>query len=450
MSRAGPEPGIRPVDGRQNEQRSGRVVEIGAQLAEISSLAEQRRGSALRTAAARRRSPRGARPRGSATPERRPSRRRAGRRRPAGASAAPTGSSPSAAASRRDRIEAGVKGARAFGHRLVEQVLLRADVRVERALLDPHRLGEIADRGAVVALLREQPCRLARQLRAARAHLAWRPGSGFGTPRRPRGGSRRAARRRRSSRRSPPSPRPSASPSPSPTGPPARPFRQRRAARCAIPRVAPPRHPRRARAHRSRAEVRPFLSSRPHTPSSAPTRPDLARQDPRVDDRPANRLRDRLRLRRRRGRGASSLRPARRRPTIPPSTQSPPPAAMTASTSRAVPANRVRVNEDPRTPATAPATSSAAWGGQTERITSLRANQFLDRAGVLEPCLLGTLPGLGAAPLRGPDNAITQAAQHCPDRGSHLAGVQHTNRGHSHYTGTLTIVWLGGHGMDAA
>src|SRR5439155_2213890 len=56
----------------------------------------------------------------------------------------------------RDRVEAGMEGARALAHRLVEQVLLRGDVRVERALLDAERVGDLADRRAVVALLRKQ------------------------------------------------------------------------------------------------------------------------------------------------------------------------------------------------------------------------------------------------------------------------------------------------------
>src|SRR6266516_3357087 len=63
-----------------------------------------------------------------------------------------------------------MKSAGAFGHRLVEQVLLRADVRVERALLHAHRLGEVADRGAVVTLLGEQSRRLAGQFVSARGH----------------------------------------------------------------------------------------------------------------------------------------------------------------------------------------------------------------------------------------------------------------------------------------
>jgi hypothetical protein len=70
----------------------------------------------------------------------------------------------------RNRVEPRVERASAFGHRLVEQVLLRADVGVERALLDAHRVGEVAYRGAVVALLREEARRLARQLLPAGAH----------------------------------------------------------------------------------------------------------------------------------------------------------------------------------------------------------------------------------------------------------------------------------------
>ena len=56
---------------------------------------------------------------------------------------------------------------RALAHRLVEQVLLAVDVGVERALLDADRVGEVADRRAVVALLGEEPGGLARKLLAA-------------------------------------------------------------------------------------------------------------------------------------------------------------------------------------------------------------------------------------------------------------------------------------------
>src|SRR3954469_12397392 len=59
---------------------------------------------------------------------------------------------------------------RALRHRLVEQVLLRGDVRGERALLDAKRLRDLADRGAVVALLREQPRGFPRQLVSPARH----------------------------------------------------------------------------------------------------------------------------------------------------------------------------------------------------------------------------------------------------------------------------------------
>jgi hypothetical protein len=48
-----------------------------------------------------------------------------------------------------------------------EEVGLRLDVRVERALLDAERLGEVADGGAVIALLGEEPGGGAGQLGAA-------------------------------------------------------------------------------------------------------------------------------------------------------------------------------------------------------------------------------------------------------------------------------------------
>src|SRR4029450_2181252 len=67
----------------------------------------------------------------------------------------------------RDRIERGVERVSALTHRLVEQVLLRRDVRVERPLLHAHRLREVADRGAVIALLGEAPRGLPGQLRLA-------------------------------------------------------------------------------------------------------------------------------------------------------------------------------------------------------------------------------------------------------------------------------------------
>jgi hypothetical protein len=49
-----------------------------------------------------------------------------------------------------------VEGLGALAHGLVEQVLLRVDMGVERALLHAERLGEIADRRPVVAALGEE------------------------------------------------------------------------------------------------------------------------------------------------------------------------------------------------------------------------------------------------------------------------------------------------------
>src|SRR5207247_8967945 len=69
-----------------------------------------------------------------------------------------------------DRVERTVEGRGAVPHGLVEEVLLRVDVRVERALLDAHRPREVADRGAVVALLGEEPGGLAREFGAAAGH----------------------------------------------------------------------------------------------------------------------------------------------------------------------------------------------------------------------------------------------------------------------------------------
>jgi hypothetical protein len=59
-----------------------------------------------------------------------------------------------------DRVEGGVERVGPFAHGRVEQVLLRRDVRVERALLHAHRLGQVADGRPVVAPLREEAGRL--------------------------------------------------------------------------------------------------------------------------------------------------------------------------------------------------------------------------------------------------------------------------------------------------
>jgi len=56
-----------------------------------------------------------------------------------------------------DTVEGGVERLRPFAGDLPEQVGLRLDVRVERALLQAERVGQIPDRGAVIAPLREEP-----------------------------------------------------------------------------------------------------------------------------------------------------------------------------------------------------------------------------------------------------------------------------------------------------
>jgi hypothetical protein len=60
---------------------------------------------------------------------------------------------------------------RALARDLPEQVGLRLDVRVERALLDSEGFREITDGGAVVALLREEAGGGTRQLGTAGGHL---------------------------------------------------------------------------------------------------------------------------------------------------------------------------------------------------------------------------------------------------------------------------------------
>jgi hypothetical protein len=61
-----------------------------------------------------------------------------------------------------------VEGARPIAHRLVEELLLALDVGVERSLLYAERVGEVADRRAVVALLCEEAGGVAGKLLATR------------------------------------------------------------------------------------------------------------------------------------------------------------------------------------------------------------------------------------------------------------------------------------------
>ena len=186
---------------------------------------------------------------------------------------------------------------RPSGHRLVEQVLLRLDVRVERALLDAERLGDLADRGAVVALL---------------ARTGARPGGS--APRAGRSSApvdlgRRAVEAARAGRR----PRSVAAISSiSPTQ--RQPFAsaERCRARVALGqlrlREAPLLEQRvldalgAARARGSRAASRPCPSSRRRRPSSPPTRSATTRAS---SARAREQLRDGAGLARRRGRAAS-------------------------------------------------------------------------------------------------------------------------------------------------
>src|SRR5919198_764727 len=71
-------------------------------------------------------------------------------------------------------VQRGVERLGALACDLPEEVRLRLDVGIEGALLHPHRLGEVADRRAVVALLGEEPGGLARQLGTPRGHACAR------------------------------------------------------------------------------------------------------------------------------------------------------------------------------------------------------------------------------------------------------------------------------------
>src|SRR5439155_22013927 len=68
----------------------------------------------------------------------------------------------------RNRVERGMEGGGALACDLPEQVGLRLDVVVERALLHAHRGRDVADRGSVVALLGEEARGEASQLVATR------------------------------------------------------------------------------------------------------------------------------------------------------------------------------------------------------------------------------------------------------------------------------------------
>src|SRR5262245_57025071 len=165
----GLEPGVGPVGGREEEECGSCLVEIGAQLAEIAALAEELADPFLVPPAL------------------------GDELFPAGTFEVPPlldedggdvellGHDPEVTAQSkpdllhrrcvvRNCVEGGVERGSALRERLVEEVLLRGDVRVERALLDAEGLGDVPDRRAVVALLREEPSGLAGQLGAPLAH----------------------------------------------------------------------------------------------------------------------------------------------------------------------------------------------------------------------------------------------------------------------------------------
>src|SRR5579872_2912003 len=154
--RAGADPGGRPVRGGEHEERGRAVVEVGAELAVLAALAEEGPDPLLIAAAL--------------GDERIP---------PLALEVAPLahedgrhvvlrGDHAQMGAEHRldpvehgaflgDRVERGVERLRPFPGDLPEQVGLAVDMGVERALLQAEGLGEVADRGAVVALLGEEP-----------------------------------------------------------------------------------------------------------------------------------------------------------------------------------------------------------------------------------------------------------------------------------------------------
>src|SRR5215211_64290 len=151
----GRQPRVRPVRRRQHEQGRRAVVQIRAESAGVPALAEQPAYPLFVAAALRQELER------ALALEVAPLAGEYGR------DVQLLGHHPQVGAERepdplghrcalRNGVQRGVERLRAFPCRLVQEILLGVDVRVERALLDPHRLGQVADRGAVVALFREQ------------------------------------------------------------------------------------------------------------------------------------------------------------------------------------------------------------------------------------------------------------------------------------------------------
>ena len=163
------EPRVRPVRRREQQQDGGAFVEVGAEIPEIPALAQQVADPFLVAV------PLGDEPVATVAVQVAPFLDEHG------GDVQLLGDHAEVAAQReanlldrrcvlRDRVQSCVEGGRAVHQRVEEQVFFRLDVRVQRALLDAERPGEVADRGSVVALLGEEAGGLARQLRAAFRH----------------------------------------------------------------------------------------------------------------------------------------------------------------------------------------------------------------------------------------------------------------------------------------
>jgi hypothetical protein len=165
-ARVGAQPGVGPVRRRERDERGCAVVEIRAQLAPLAAFAKERAEALLVAAAlgdeevatlALEISPLADEDGGDVELLRDDAEMAAERR------ADPLDDRPVVG----NLVEGRVKRLGALARDVPEEVGLRLDVRVERALLDAERLGEIADGRAVVALLGEEPGGGAGQLGAA-------------------------------------------------------------------------------------------------------------------------------------------------------------------------------------------------------------------------------------------------------------------------------------------
>ena len=165
----GLEPGVRPVRRGEKEQRRRTGIEVGAKIARLDALAEERAPALLVTP------PLGDDLVAVLALEVAPLAREHGRDvELLGDDTKMTAQRvPHAVGSRRilgHRVERRVERIRSLAHRLEQELLLRAGQRVERALLHAERLRERIHRRPVEPALREQPCRLARQRLTPRSH----------------------------------------------------------------------------------------------------------------------------------------------------------------------------------------------------------------------------------------------------------------------------------------